>query len=157
MTGALRRAVGGALVAVALAACSGGEGTGLPRPATVEVQAPQSQLFVGQSVQLSARALDAGGGEIAAGDAEWASNNPQVVQVTTTGLLTAVAPGAAQVRAVINGRAGTMDITSHARPQRGLPGNGTRDANADPDHEQRDRRASLRHRGRLRLRLHAPS
>lgn len=113
----LRRAAGAAVLALALAACGGGgDATGLPRPSTVEVFAPAQQLFVGQSVQLSARALDAAGGELASGEVTWASSNPAIVSVTTSGLLTAVATGTAQVRATINGRAGTMPITVEGAP-----------------------------------------
>jgi plastocyanin len=112
----LRRVALGASLAFAVAACGGGDATGLPRPSTIEIAAPAQQLFVGQSVQLSARALDAAGGDLASGEATWASSNPDVATVTPTGLLTAVSPGTAQVRATINGRAGTMPITVEGAP-----------------------------------------
>lgn len=113
---AILRGAGALALAALLAACGGDGGTGLPKPSTVEVTAPSNPLFVGQSVQLAARAVDAAGGELASGEATWASGQPDVVQVSTTGLATAVGQGSATIRATINGRAGSMQLTVEAEP-----------------------------------------
>jgi len=96
-----------------LGACGGGADAGdvtgtLPAPASVRITAPATQLYVGQTVQLNAQALNAEGGDLAAGDAKWSSSNRAVAQVGETGLLMALTPGAATLTATIAGKSGTV-------------------------------------------------
>ncbi len=106
--------------ALAVSGCGsedGGEGVaGLPRPADVRITAPATELFVGQSVQLQATALDAGGNDLAAGETTWTSNNPTVATVSETGLLIAMVPGSAVMRATIAGKSATMGVTVEELP-----------------------------------------
>lgn len=92
------------------AACSGDGATG-PKPASIAFTEIRNPLYVGQSVQLDARALDDSGQEMAAGDATWSSSNPAVALVTETGLLTGVSAGTATLQATISGRSGTVSVT----------------------------------------------
>jgi len=96
-----------------LAGCGSGDGaTGLgPRPDRIAITEVRSPLYVGQSVQLEARALDASGTELAVGDAEWSSATTAVAEVTPAGLLTGVSAGSAVLTARINGRGGTVTVT----------------------------------------------
>ncbi len=106
-------------LAAATAGCGGGSDdgpSGLPKPAQVSITSQITELFVGQSLQLSATALDAGGAELAAGDATWSSSNPAIVQVSETGMLMAMAPGAATLRASIAGVSATVSVTVEALP-----------------------------------------
>jgi len=107
-------------VMLLLAGCGGdaadGGPTGLPKPANVRIAAPATELFVGQSVQLSAIALDASGADLAAGDASWSSNNSAVAQISETGLLIAMSPGGATLRATIAGKSATMNVTVEELP-----------------------------------------
>jgi hypothetical protein len=66
--------LGALAIPLLFGACgSGSDGgtTGLPTPASVRITAPATELYVGQSVQMSAAALDADGAELAAGDPAW--------------------------------------------------------------------------------------
>jgi plastocyanin len=97
--------------------CGGDSVTGAgPKPATVAIIEVRGPLFVGQSWQLEARALDGAGAEIAAGDPSWTSSNAQVATVTESGLLTAVAAGKSTVRATINGRSASTELTFEDLP-----------------------------------------
>jgi uncharacterized protein YjdB len=107
------------VASLAVAACSGGGGdgpTGLPTPASVRITAPANELFVGQSVQLNAQALDETGGDLAAGDATWSSSNESVARVSETGLLQAMAVGAATLQATIGGKSATISVTVEELP-----------------------------------------
>ncbi len=101
-----------------LAGCGSGDGaTGLgARPDRIAITEVRSPLYVGQSVQLDARALDASGAELAVGDAEWSSATPTVAAVTPTGLLTGVSAGTSVLTARINGRGGTVTVTVENLP-----------------------------------------
>ena len=102
-----------------LSGCGGGgDGgvTGVPTPAQVRIIAPATELFVGQSVQLTAQAMDGTGAEVAAGDPTWKSTNASVAQVSETGLLMAMAPGNATLTATIAGKSATVGVTVEELP-----------------------------------------
>ncbi len=102
-----------------LAGCgSGSDGgtTGLPAPASVRISAPATELYVGQSVQLSAAALDADGSELAAGDPVWSTSDADVAQISESGLLLAMAPGSATLEASIAGKRASIKVTVEALP-----------------------------------------
>lgn len=105
-------------VALLLAGCGGDAAgpTDVPMPAQVRIIAPATELFVGQSIQLSATALDGAGADLAAGDPSWTSSNATVVQVSESGLLNAMAPGAATLRATIAGKSATVGVTVEELP-----------------------------------------
>ena len=99
------------------AGCGGDSITGSgPKPASVAIIEVRGPLFVGQSWQLEARAYDDAGVEIAAGDPTWTSSNMQVATVTETGLLTAVSAGTSTLRATINGRGASTELTFEELP-----------------------------------------
>lgn len=94
----------------------GGPTGGLPQPASVRISAPATELLIGQSVQLTATALDAAGADLAAGDPTWSSSNAAVAQVSETGLLIAMATGSATLRATIAGKSASMSVTVEELP-----------------------------------------
>ena len=98
------------------AAGDGSNVTGLPKPASVKILVPASELFVGQSIQLSATAQDDAGNDLAAGDATWSSSNAAVAMISESGLLQAMAPGSATLTATIAGKAASMSVTVEALP-----------------------------------------
>lgn len=114
----LRLAVLGAMLALAGCGADDGDGPtgGLPRPASVRISAPATELFVGQSIQLTATALDESGADLAAGDATWESTSPGVAQISETGLLVALATGSATLRATIAGKTSSMAVTVEELP-----------------------------------------
>ena len=101
-----------------LAGCGGDAGnpTGLPTPAQVRIIAPATELFVGQAVQLTATALDGSGADVAAGEPTWSSSNSAVAQISETGLLNAMSPGSATLRATIAGKSATVGVTVEPLP-----------------------------------------
>ena len=114
----VRLAAVGALLLLSGCGTTGDSGgvTGLPKPASVKILVPSSELFVGQSIQLTATALDDAGAEIAAGDASWSSSNTSVAMISETGLVQAMAVGSASLKATIAGRSATMGVTVDPLP-----------------------------------------
>ncbi len=99
------------LVAILFAAC-GGDGPSQPQVSSVAVTPASSTLSaVGATVQLSAQARDAAGASVTGQSATWASDATTVATVSTTGLVTAVAPGTAAITATVAGVAGSAVIT----------------------------------------------
>ena len=115
----MRGRIIGLAMLLALGACGGSSGdgpSGLTAPAQVSITTALTELFVGQSLQLGAIALDASGAEIAAGEVTWTSTNAAVVQVTETGMLLAMAPGTATLRATIAGVAASTTVSVEPLP-----------------------------------------
>jgi trimeric autotransporter adhesin len=79
--------------------------------ATVNVSASVGQASVGSSTQFSATALDAGGAVLTGRAVAWSTSDPTVATVSTSGLVSALAPGTVQVTATIGGVAGSAPLT----------------------------------------------
>jgi uncharacterized protein YjdB len=88
-----------------------------PTPvASVSVTPPTADVQVGGTVQLTATPRDAAGNPLTGRAVTWESSNPTVAAVDANGLVTAVAPGTATIRATSEGRTGTSTITVTAPP-----------------------------------------
>lgn len=110
-----RKAVLWALALGAVGACDGSGPTDVPDPTvqTVEVDPPQASLLVGDTMRLTARALDASGTPVTAVPVTWASETPGYVSVTAQGAVgrvTAVGAGSAVIAASAGGRTGRATI-----------------------------------------------
>ena len=91
--------------------------TTLNRPGlTVAVRVtPGRAIFdPGQTIQFAAIALDSRGGRIAGREFTWASSAPGVATVSSTGLVTSVAKGAASISAASDDKTGTATISVNA-------------------------------------------
>jgi hypothetical protein len=75
-------------------------------------------LTVGQSVQADAVARSASGGELTGVTLTWSSSNPFVATVTQTGMVTAVAPGKADITASAADHTATVTVTVLAPPSK---------------------------------------
>lgn len=84
--------------------------------ATLAIDAPQVALVQGDTRALLAIARDAQGNVLAGRAATWESTNPQIATVSTTGLVTAVSVGNADVRATVEGKVATAAISVSAIP-----------------------------------------
>ena len=84
--------------------------------ASVTVVAATHSFAVGDTLRLSARALAADGSLLDGRPVSWSSSNADVLQLSSTGLATAVAPGAATVRATIDGKTGSVDVAVSVVP-----------------------------------------
>lgn len=100
-------------------ACSSGP-TAPPAPppppppvpvATVTVEPGTSTLYPVQTVQLAATTKDANGNTLNGRSVTWGSSSTPVATVSTSGLVTAVAPGVATITATSENRSGTAQVT----------------------------------------------
>lgn len=107
----IRLRVASALLILAAAACADATRPAANQPvASVSVVASTRSFAVGDTLRLSARALAADGSLLENRSVSWSSSNSDVVQLSSSGLATAVAPGAAIIRATIEGKSGSMDV-----------------------------------------------
>ena len=94
---------------LALTACDGG--TGATPVDSVIIEADDSELPVGSTLQLIATAYDDDGNEITGRDVEWSVSNPSIATIDDNGLLTGVAAGAVSVTAEIGGESDSQAFT----------------------------------------------
>jgi len=87
-----------------------------PQVASVRVETPSPVLIVGESVQLTAVALDAAGNPIPGQTATWSSSASQVLEVDAGGRATGVRVGSAAARAEIAGVVGSRSLQVTAPP-----------------------------------------
>lgn len=99
-----------------LAACGDG-GSGATPVDTVIIEADDSEVAVGGTLQLDATAYDARGNEITGRSVSWSVNNSNVASISGSGVLTGNAPGTVQVTAEIGGQRDTQtfDVTNSFR------------------------------------------
>lgn len=79
--------------------------------ASVSLSGGASILVVGGSTTISATALNAGGAALPGRIIAWSSGTPAVATVSATGVVTAVAPGTAEITATVEGRSASRTIT----------------------------------------------
>ena len=79
--------------------------------AAVTVSPTTGTLLVSQTLQLQASARDASGAALTGRPVSWSSNAPAIATISTTGLVTAVAPGTASITATVEGITGTATVT----------------------------------------------
>ena len=102
---------------IGLAACSSDGGTGhlVGAPsgsavANVAVSPSSATLEVGRTLQLTAT-LFGGNGQELSGDVSWTSSTSSIASVTNSGLVTAVAEGAATITGSAGGQSGRAVVT----------------------------------------------
>ncbi|MBB4639232.1 Ig-like domain-containing protein [Longimicrobium terrae] len=77
---------------------------------TVIIEADDSEVTVGQSLQLQATAYDDDGEPLNRNDIEWTSSNPSVATVSASGLLTGVSLGTVAITAEVGGEFDTQSF-----------------------------------------------
>jgi uncharacterized protein YjdB len=88
-----------------------------PRPVSSVIVSPnQMTLTVGQASQLNISITDDRGQILTGRPISFTSSNIQVVTVSSTGLVTGIAPGTATITAVSEGKTGTADVTVTPQP-----------------------------------------
>jgi Bacterial Ig-like domain (group 2) len=113
-TGLLQAVAPGAVVATATIDGLPGSLTLTVLPgavASVTISSPTSTPKEGDSVQLTATALDPFGNVIPATTATWSSSDMSIATVSTTGLVRTISTGAVAVTASVGGVAGTQSLT----------------------------------------------
>jgi hypothetical protein len=107
---------------------SGSVAVTVPAPqsvASVSVSPSSSSLQVGQTVQLSATMRDASGNVLSGRSVTWTSSNPTIATVSSSGLVTARAAGAAGMTATSEGVSGGATVSVTAPPPPPPPPTGT--------------------------------
>jgi uncharacterized protein YjdB len=84
--------------------------------AAVHITPGNKALTVEESFQFSAEARDADGNVLTDRPIHWSSNNEGVATVSTTGVVTALAPGGAIISATSEGRSAPASVTVTAVP-----------------------------------------
>jgi uncharacterized protein YjdB len=84
--------------------------------ASVSVAPATAALRVGAKVQLSATTKDSAGNILTGRAVTWSSNATGVATVSTSGMVTAVAPGSASITATSEGKSGTATVTVALAP-----------------------------------------
>lgn len=84
--------------------------------ASVDVAPAQTSVQVGRTTQLTATPRDASGNPLAGRTVTWASSNSEVASVSSTGLVTGVAPGSATITATSEGSNGSASVTVNPVP-----------------------------------------
>lgn len=87
-----------------------------PTIARVVVTLPATTLTVGGKTQATASAYDANGALVTGATMVWASSNPAVASVGTTGLVNAVGQGTASINASAGGQVGSAIVTVNPAP-----------------------------------------
>lgn len=108
------------LLTVLFGACGGDDGSSIQEPATVAVvtvSAPTTQIRVGDTVQLTATALDANGNVLENRSFTWSSGIGTVASVSPNGLVTGLVKGQSEIRATSEGVTGTLVITVAVAPR----------------------------------------
>lgn len=116
-TGLIRGVSAGSAVITASAEGKNGSATVKVLPvvvntpvASVVVTLPRTALRVGESIQAVAIPADSLGGILSGRLIFWTSSDPAVVSVSTGGIVEALSPGVASVRAEVDGKAGTVVV-----------------------------------------------
>ena len=110
------------LVVPQLAVCSGGStGVTIESPpahvlTTIDVTPANASLEVGATQALLATVKDQSGNIMADQSLTWSSDNNAAATVSSSGMVTAVAAGAAKITATSGGKTGRSDITVLAPP-----------------------------------------
>jgi uncharacterized protein YjdB len=98
-----------------LMSCTGDSTSGVQSFANgVTVSLTTTDLKVGQTIQAAAR--DAYGGALIGTAPKWTSSNPAVAAISTSGLITAVAPGIADIIGDVSGHKASATVTVRAVP-----------------------------------------
>ena len=110
----------GVLLAVLAGACGGDQGEGIQEPpsvAVVSISAPTTRIRVGETVQLTAAALDPEGNVLEDREFTWTSGIGTVASVSPSGLVTGRVKGASEIRATAEGVTGTIVIRVEVGPR----------------------------------------
>ena len=97
--------------ACALLSCGGGSEPTPPVLTTVSVSLSASTISVGQTATATASGSDQKGAAISVGTVTWTSGSTSIATVSSSGVVTAVAPGQTTIIATSGGKQGSASIT----------------------------------------------
>lgn len=89
----------------------------IPVPvASVEISPLSRSIPVGGTLQMTATSKDAGGNVLVGRTVSWTTSSAAIATVSTTGVVTAVAPGEVDITAEVEGKTAKSDITVEQTP-----------------------------------------
>lgn len=102
------------LVLAGIPACGGGDGgvNGPPVVTTVEISPNPATVFMGDTIQLTATPKDQHGSAMAGLEVTWSSDAPTVAAIDSLGKVVAKASGTARISAAVEGKTGSVTLTS---------------------------------------------
>ncbi|MEO8620981.1 MAG: lamin tail domain-containing protein [bacterium] len=116
----LRRAIAvfAILTAFALISCGTDSAVNVPPPVltTIAVTIPAASLVPGQTTTATAAGKDQNSVDIASGTVSWSSSSTATATVSASGVITAVAPGTAQIIATVGTITGQQSVTVTVSP-----------------------------------------
>ena len=98
------------LCTLAFVIACGGDSSGPPAVASVDVSAPGSDLQVGGTLQLTASTRDAKGNSLTGRTITWTSASSAIASVSNSGVVTGVAVGSAVITATSEGKSGSQTV-----------------------------------------------
>ena len=107
------RLVACSLATLQILACSGTENIGPSTPArvaSVTISIPRTSFRVGESIQAGALPLDSVGAALTGRNVIWASETPEIVSVSSGGLVTGLNPGVATISATVEEKRATLNL-----------------------------------------------
>ena len=90
--------------------CNAALGSGTATVATVNVAPTTTTLAAGASKQLTATAQDPSGNPVTGQSVSWTTSNASVARVSSSGVVSALAPGSATVAATVQGKQATATV-----------------------------------------------
>jgi hypothetical protein len=105
------------LLALSATACSGGGDGGINQPVTpvvttVEISPSPVTVFMGDTIKLTATAKDQNGSVTAGKTVSWSSDATSVATIDTAGTVVAKTSGTARISATVEGKTGSVALTS---------------------------------------------
>jgi hypothetical protein len=101
---------------IAVTACGSDDSpTGTAAVVSVSVGAPTGPILVGATTTLTATAKDASGNTVSGAAIAWTSSSDAIATVSSSGVVTGVAPGTATITATSNGKSGTAAVTVNSK------------------------------------------
>jgi hypothetical protein len=104
-----------AFATIGLAACGGSDGTGPngdgPPVESVQLAGSTASIEVGETLQITATALDINGNVLSGRTITWTSTNQAVASVNTAGLVVGQTTGSATINATAEGKSGSYGVT----------------------------------------------
>ena len=111
------RAVATVFLAAAVWSCDSNKIAGPDTTvAAVAVSSPNSNIRVGQSVQLVASPVNESGAAVSNQSVTWKTDNAAVATVEASGMVTGVAPGSATITGTVGTKSGTIPIAVSVVP-----------------------------------------
>ena len=104
------------IVALPLMVACGGDSSGPPAVASVDILGPTADIQIGGTVQLSATAKDAKGNTLTNKTVTWTTSSNAVATVSTSGLVTGVAGGTASITASVDGKTASRSVAVISSP-----------------------------------------